>query len=58
MLLNEKEALARVQYIHEKLGVDAIIEEFIDGREVYVSVVGNDKLTTYPPRELFFQTNG
>lgn len=52
---NEKEALARVQFIHEKLGVDAIIEEFIDGREVYVSVLGNEKLTTYPPRELFFK---
>lgn len=52
---NEKEALARVQFIHDKMGVDAIIEEFIDGREVYVSVLGNDKLTTYPPRELFFK---
>jgi D-alanine-D-alanine ligase len=52
---NEKEALSRVQFIHDKLGADAIIEEFIDGREVYVSVLGNDKLTTYPPRELFFK---
>jgi D-alanine-D-alanine ligase len=52
---NEKEALARVKFIHDRLGVDAIIEEFIDGREVYVSVLGNEKLTTFPPRELFFK---
>ena len=52
---NEKEALARVKFIHERLGVDAIIEEFIDGREVYVSILGNDKLSVFPPRELFFK---
>lgn len=52
---NEKEALARVKFIHERLGVDAIIEEFIDGREVYVSILGNEKLSVFPPRELFFK---
>ena len=52
---NEKEALARVNFIHDKLGVDVIIEEFIDGREMYVGVLGNDKLHVFPPRELFFK---
>lgn len=52
---NEKDALNRVKFIHERLGVDAIIEEFIDGREVYVSILGNDKLSVFPPRELFFK---
>ena len=52
---NEKEALARVEFIHEKYGVDALIEEFIDGREVYVSILGNEKLNVFPPRELFFK---
>ena len=52
---NEKEALARIEFIHEKLGVDAIIEEFINGREVYVSILGNEKLHVFPPRELFFR---
>lgn len=51
---NEKEAFARVEFIHDRLGSDAIIEEFIDGREVYVSLLGNEKLTVFPPRELFF----
>lgn len=52
---NEKDALARVKFIHERLGVDAIIEEFVDGREVYVSILGNEKLSVFPPRELFFR---
>lgn len=52
---SEKAALARVKFIHERLGVDAIIEEFIEGREVYVSVLGNEKLAVFPPRELFFK---
>ncbi|MCC2678604.1 MAG: hypothetical protein K0R29_1180 [Pseudobdellovibrio sp.] len=55
---NEKEAVARVEFIHEKYGVDAIIEEFIDGREVYVSILGNEKLKVFPPRELFFKQKG
>lgn len=52
---NEKDALARVKFIHDRLEVDAIIEEFIDGRELYVSVLGNEKLAVFPPRELFFK---
>jgi len=52
---NEKEALARVKFIHESLNADAIIEEFIDGREVYVSILGNEKLNVFPARELFFK---
>ncbi|MES2803500.1 MAG: ATP-grasp domain-containing protein [Bdellovibrionota bacterium] len=52
---NEKEAVARVKFIHDRLGADAIIEEFIDGREVYVSILGNENLKVFPPRELFFK---
>jgi D-alanine-D-alanine ligase len=51
---NEEEAVIRIKFIHEKLGASAIIEEFIDGREVYVSVLGNEKLHVFPARELFF----
>lgn len=52
---NEKDALARIKFVHERLDTDAIIEEFIDGREVYVSILGNEKLSVFPPRELFFK---
>jgi D-alanine-D-alanine ligase len=51
---NEKETIERVVYLHEKLGCDALIEEYVEGRELYVSVLGNRKVTVLPPRELFF----
>ena len=44
----------RVAYIHEVVGSDAIAEEYIDGRELYVGVVGNDRLATFPIWELYF----
>lgn len=52
---NEKDVLNRVKFIHERLGVDAIVEEFIDGKEIYVSILGNEKLSVFPPRELYFK---
>lgn len=52
---NESEAMERIRYINEKLEVDAIVEEYIDGREFYVSVMGNEKLQVFPPRELHFR---
>jgi len=32
-----------------------LIEEYIEGRELYVSVLGNRRLTVFPPREIFFE---
>ncbi|MCM0607349.1 MAG: ATP-grasp domain-containing protein [Xanthomonadaceae bacterium] len=52
---NEAECLERIKFIHDKMGVDAIIEEYIDGREIYVSVMGNDRLAAFPARELYFE---
>jgi D-alanine-D-alanine ligase len=46
---------ARVKFIHESITGDALIEEFIDGREIYVGVFGNKRLTVLPPWELFFE---
>lgn len=51
---SEEEALERARFIHEKFHCDALIEEYIDGRELYLSVMGNRKLTALPPREIFF----
>jgi D-alanine-D-alanine ligase len=51
---NEEKFLERLQYVHEKLGVDAIAEEFIEGREFYVGVMGNYQLKTLPIWELCF----
>jgi D-alanine-D-alanine ligase len=45
----------RVQYIHEKLDCDVIAEEYIEGRELYVSTLGNHRLQVFPIRELVFK---
>lgn len=52
---SEEEALERARFIHEKFQSDALIEEYIEGRELYLSVLGNSKLTVFPPREIFFE---
>jgi D-alanine-D-alanine ligase len=44
----------RVAYIHERLGTDAIVEQYIKGRELYVGVIGNDRLHAYPVWEMKF----
>ena len=51
---DEGEALERAKFIHDKFQTDALIEEYIDGRELYLSVMGNRRLTVFPTRELFF----
>lgn len=52
-IVRDDEALeARVEFMHERVGTDAIVEEFISGREIYVGVLGNDRLIALPPREL------
>jgi D-alanine-D-alanine ligase len=51
---SEEEALERARFIHEKFHCDALIEEYIEGRELYLSVMGSRKLTVFPPREIFF----
>jgi D-alanine-D-alanine ligase len=45
----------RVQFIHEKFDSDAIAEEYIEGRELYVSTLGNHRLEVFPIRELIFK---
>ncbi|HQR47930.1 MAG TPA: hypothetical protein PL152_01265, partial [Steroidobacteraceae bacterium] len=46
----------RVEFIHEQTHSDALVEEYIEGREIYVGVLGNDRLTTFPLWELNFGT--
>ncbi|WP_438481649.1 D-alanine--D-alanine ligase family protein [Oleiharenicola lentus] len=46
----------RVAFIHESNGGnDVIAEEYIAGRELYVSVIGNHRLQVFPIRELVFR---
>jgi D-alanine-D-alanine ligase len=45
---NFKELMERISYIHTELNAPALIEEFIDGREIYVSLLQGDKLEALP----------
>lgn len=42
----------RVDFIHRQNETPAIAEEFIEGREIYVGVIGNQRLQAYTPWEL------
>jgi D-alanine-D-alanine ligase len=44
----------RVTFIHESIGTTAIAERYIDGRELYVGILGNQALQALPVWELFF----
>ncbi|MBI3542339.1 MAG: hypothetical protein HY075_03580 [Deltaproteobacteria bacterium] len=57
LVSDEQAALERARFVHERLGQDAIVEEYVEGRELYVGVLGNwdcGRLEVFPPRELFF----
>ncbi|MEY2573982.1 MAG: D-alanine-D-alanine ligase [Verrucomicrobiota bacterium] len=45
----------RVTFLHESHDCDVIAEEYIEGRELYCSVMGNARLTVFPIRELIFR---
>lgn len=44
----------QVQRVHDELNTDAIVEQYIEGREFYVGVMGNTRLWTLPVWELHF----
>lgn len=44
----------RVAFIHESIGTAALVEEYIEGRELYVGVLGNAQVQVLPPWELYF----
>ncbi len=51
---NDAQLQRRVQFVHESLGTAAIVEQFVDGRELYVGVLGNERLQVFPVWEMFF----
>ncbi len=49
-----EKCLERIAYLHDKLTTPAIVEEFIDGRELYLSILGNRRAQVLPIIELDF----
>lgn len=55
-VVRDEAALAeRVDLIHRQTGSPAIAEEYIEGREIYVGVTGNERLQTATPLELVLE---
>lgn len=54
VVANEDQLNKRVQFIHDTIMTPAIVEQFIDGRELYVGVMGNDRLQVFPVWEMSF----
>jgi len=44
----------RIEFVQEQVGSDVLVEEFIEGRELYVGVLGNERLTRLPVWEMVF----
>ena len=50
---NDKALEERVTFIHDKILTDAVVEQYIPGRELYVAVLGNHRLQVLPTWEIF-----
>lgn len=56
-VVHSPEALEeRVQFVHESLETDAIAESYIEGREIYMAILGNQRIEIFSPWEMTFGT--
>lgn len=54
-LVDSDDKLAeRVTFIHDRMATPALVEQYIEGREIYVGVIGNERLRVLPVWELDF----
>ena len=49
---DDERLVDRVRFVHESLETDALVEEYIEGRELYVGLLGNQRLQVLPVWEL------
>jgi D-alanine-D-alanine ligase len=50
---DDEQLRERVQFVHERFETAAVVEEYIEGRELNVGVIGNQRLQVMPVWELF-----
>ena len=51
---DEAKLAERVQFIHDSIATDAILEQFVEGRELYCGVLGNQRVQVLPVWEMTF----
>jgi D-alanine-D-alanine ligase len=52
---NDEKLRERVSFIHQRNGTDAIVEQYVEGREFYVGLLGNRRVQVLPVWELLFE---
>jgi D-alanine-D-alanine ligase len=55
LVSNDEKLVERIKFMHETYGVDVIAEQYIEGRELYIGVLGHQRLQTLPIWELSFE---
>ncbi|MEQ9407806.1 MAG: ATP-grasp domain-containing protein [Fuerstiella sp.] len=55
IVTNDRALVDRVNFVHQTIGTDALAEEYIEGRELYVGVIGNKQLRVFSIWEMFFR---
>lgn len=51
---DDRELAERVDFLHRTLQTDVVAEQFLQGRELTVSILGNERLEVFPIWELWF----
>jgi len=54
VVTDARQLTERVAFMHEQVHSDALVEEYIEGRELYVGVIGNSRLKVLPVWEMRF----
>jgi D-alanine-D-alanine ligase len=52
---SDEKLVERVEFVHRSVQTHAIVEQYIDGRELYVTVLGHSQLDVLPPWEFSFE---
>ena len=52
---DERRMRERIQFIHDSIRTEALVEQYIEGRELYCAILGNERLQVFPVWEMFFE---
>ena len=55
IVYDEEKLRERVAFVHRRVATDAIAVQYVAGRELTIGVLGNDRLSTFPVWEMFFE---